>query len=199
MSEKDVKRVEDKVNLLYKILLELEVDTIGHPYSRDYILNFMDELIPLFNISVKKEIIKDLPDYKVMGKNLQKITDENLKLKKDLEDGNYLAKDEEKSKRKIKNLTDRIEIYQKIFNVRKNIKDSNTNIYNIRLFEELKNKLRIEEIEEIYDDGYGIHRKSDLENSLKERDDLQKNLNYLRMRLKKAMEKSSDTSNFPPK
>ena len=122
-----------------------------------------------------------------------------MKLKKDLEYGNYLAKDREKITKEIKNLTDRIEIYQKIFNVRKGIKDSNTNIYNIRLFEEFKNKLRIEEIEENYDNGLAIiTRKSDLENALYELDDLQKDLADLRKRLK-AIEKSSDASNFPPK
>jgi len=188
MSEEDIKRVEDKVNLLYKILLELKEDYLSHPYKRTYILNFIDELIPLFNISAKKEIIKDLPNQGVIDKNIQELLDELEKLEKDYEDGNFLAKDREKLNIEIKNLTDSLSLYKKINNVRKEIEDSNTEIYNIRLFEELKNKLRIEQ----QPDDREWPSLDDLQNKI---DDLQKNMGELRKRLKEIEKRT----NFQPK
>ncbi len=60
MNQVDIIRIEKKVDLLYKILIELEAsETFEHSIDEEnFFYKFINELIPLFNLSAEKEIIK---------------------------------------------------------------------------------------------------------------------------------------------
>lgn len=109
---KNINRIEKKVDLLYKILLELYIGDVGHPYNQEYINNFMDELIPLFGLSAV-EVDLDIPSIQkeTMQELKNKLETELSRLKKIYESGNFLAKEENTIKDKISDITSYLETW----------------------------------------------------------------------------------------
>lgn len=112
MSENNIKTIEKKVDLLYKILLNLNVNyEIGYPYDMDYLWNFNDELISAFNLDVKEDYINF--DFKV----LEGFSEKKKKLDSLMENfnkGNYLAKDKNTLQNEIKLLQTNVNLLENI-------------------------------------------------------------------------------------
>ena len=145
MSEKNIERIEKKVDLLYKILLELNVDYVGHPYDQEYINRFMSELVPLFGLSgvetdieiTQKETIKELEN------NLKT---ELSRLKKIYESGDFLAKDEDKIKNKMGDITSYLQEWDVVVDEwilagKEDLINKSKDLYKKGLFLDLKKKL----------------------------------------------------------
>jgi len=144
MSEEDIKRIEKKVDLLYKILLDLEVDSVGHPYNYTYISNFFDDLIPLFNLSANKNIIK-IPNEQEVKKSEDNLKDELEKLKRDYNEGNYIAKEKGKLEVEMEKIQDKIEELSNITRHRKDVVNLNEDINKVLLFQSLKNRFGLKQ------------------------------------------------------
>ena len=158
MSEEDIKRIEEKVDLLYKILLELEVDDIV-PYNEEYINNFMDELIPLFGLSAEEVEIEKLPTPKEINELKSRLETELSRLEKIRDSRDFLTKDEVKIYDKIEDIEDYLECWNNdwdssgvvagMFKIKEDIMYKNTQIYKRNLFIALNKKLGID-IEDAY-------------------------------------------------
>ena len=141
-----LEKIEKKVDLLYKILLELYVDYVGHPYDQKYINNFMDELIPLFGLSAEEIEIEILPTQKEINELKSRLETELSRLKKVYESGNFLAKDGDKIKDKIANITNYLQewdvcVDEWILAPKEDIISRSEDICKISLFVDLKKKL----------------------------------------------------------
>lgn len=145
MSEEDIKRFEKKVDLLYKILLELRIPDFGAPYDQSYINTFMDELIPLFGLSAEKEEIKGLFTQEDISKRGMELQNELKKLKKIYENGDFLAKEEETIKNKIEDLTNKLKELSEISALYNKVRDKNKEIYENGLFIDLQRKVGVSE------------------------------------------------------
>ena len=112
LSEEDLKRIEKKVDLLYKYMFELgEENDIPIAFR-----GFLDEIIPLFKLSVKKEEF-----IKIEGRPQDIIKRELENLENSFNQGNYLAKDKKKIQIKIDDLKGILEFICNFCNYR-NIK-----------------------------------------------------------------------------
>ncbi|MBA7550951.1 hypothetical protein ES705_43482 [subsurface metagenome] len=100
----------------------------------------MDELIPLFNLSAEKEMI-EFPSQEEIEKEKKELESKLEKLKKDYENGNFLAKEENKIKKKIEDLTVKLEELSEISAYRKEIDDKNKEIYDTILYQDLRRKV----------------------------------------------------------
>jgi len=194
MSEENIKRIEKKVDLLYKILLELHIDYDfgGQPYNQDYINSFMDELIPLFGLSVEEIEIERLPTQKEINELKSGLETELNRLKRIYESGNFLAKEENKIKNKIEEITEYLRCWdydwdcyssgivapEFCFKSKEEITNKNKQIYERSLFVGLKKKLGLDvgnayayiPHEEDYNKGYESFT------LIEKRDTLKKNL-----------------------
>ena len=175
------------MDLLYKILLALYIDDVGHPYSQEYINNFMDELVPLFELSgIEADI--DLPSTQkeTMEELKNKLETELSRLKKVFESGNFLAKDEKTIKNKISDISSYLEdwdlawdesgVVEGIFKTKEEILNKNKQIYERSLFADLKKKLGLG-VGDVYfswEEDYSGERK--WINLVEKRDTLKKDL-----------------------
>jgi len=89
LNEADIKRIEKKVDLLFKLCFKNEMNYTYGSFSWEEI----KESISLFNISAKKVDIKDFPTREERDKYINKIDSLRVKLKKDLDD--YWRKQDE--------------------------------------------------------------------------------------------------------
>ncbi|KKN47730.1 hypothetical protein LCGC14_0659990 [marine sediment metagenome] len=141
MNEENIKRIEKKVNLLYKILLEKSYDK-DYSYNQKYINGFMNELIPLFELSAEKEKIKpEIPTPEEIKKLLKDYISESEQLKKDYEKGDYLAKEKNEIITRIGDLKENIKELADIFHTHKRIEDIHQEIYETHLHWDLRKKL----------------------------------------------------------
>ena len=160
MSEEDIKRIEKKVDLLYKILLELNIDDVGYPFNQRYINNFIDELILLFGLS-KEKIETKFPTQEDIKRVENDIKSHLEQLEKKYEKGDYLAEEEHKIITDISDLKRYIEKLPISPQSRERIEDIYQQIYEIYLFWELRKKLGL--IKEQWFEGITI---SNLKNEL---------------------------------
>jgi len=166
MSEKDMKRIEKKVDLIFKILLELNIDNVdsGYPYNQTYINKFMDELVPLFELSAEKEKIKpESPTQEEIKELTNDYKGELAQLEKKYEKGDYLAKEENEITTRIEDLKKYIKEIPKIIHSRVRIEKIYQEIYEIRLFWNLRKKLGL-----IKEQGYEKLTISNLKHELKD-------------------------------
>ena len=56
MSEEDIKRIEKKIDMLYKIVSGIGGIEVDNPISDD---DCLDELVPLFNLSVETNLFEE--------------------------------------------------------------------------------------------------------------------------------------------
>ena len=142
MSEENIKRIEKKVDLLYKILLELYIDDFGHPYSQRYINKFMGKLVPLFGLSAKKgKIIPEDPTQEEIKELTNDYKSELEQLEIKYEKGDYLAKEKNEITTKIRDLKKLIEEIPNILHSRARIEEIYQEIYEVHLFWDLRKKL----------------------------------------------------------
>ena len=150
MTEEDIKRIEGKVDLLYKILLELSADEYGNFNTHKVINNFMDELIPLFELSATKINI-DQTSFQIetLQELESKLKTELSRLEKIYESGDFLAKDKDKIRSKIGDITyylrdwysNRVERKDSILSLREWVISDYNDIIKTNLFLDLKKKL----------------------------------------------------------
>lgn len=143
MNEEDIKRIEKKVDLLYKIILTLDVDQSGDITTVKTVNSVIDELLPLFNLSAEKEIIK-IRSYEEIKKEKEGLKSELKKLEKEYQNGNYLAKEESQLKRKMEDLTNKIEELNRITAYLVDIMELNKELYEVLLYKGLRKKLGIQ-------------------------------------------------------
>lgn len=150
MTEENIKRIEKKVDLVFKILLELDVDYVGHPYDQKYINKFMDELIPLFGLSATQiDIDQTSFQIETLQELESKLKTELSRLEKIYESGDFLAKDKDKIRNKIKEITrylrdwhtGGIDREDSILSLREGVISDYNDIIKTSLFLDLKKKL----------------------------------------------------------
>lgn len=109
MSEKDMNRIERKVDLIFKILLNKYVDYIGHPYDFEYLEQFKDEIISLFDLPIsepdKLENLIKFPSQEDIKKKENELNNEIELFKK----GEYLAKDRYDLVKKLYEIKDQVD------------------------------------------------------------------------------------------
>lgn len=181
---KNIKRIEKKVDLLYGIILSLDVDNYHHLNNDEIINHVMDDLIPLFSLSAEKEEIGIIPTKEETKEWESKLKTELNRLKKIYESGDFLAKDEDKIKKKIGKITSYLQRWNKmigrIYYDYKMIEKRNKQIYKKTLFWDLKGKLgwAVKNRDKFYEresvDGF-----SKMINLVEDRDILKKNLKDL--------------------
>jgi len=153
-------RIEKKIDLLYKLHLE----------SNDE-LNFrkhLNELIPLFDLSIEMEEIK-IKGFvaEKLIEDEKKIRSELDKLKSDREAGNFLAKDKEKIVEMIYNYEEKYEALKRIAKSYDRIKDHKEALQEELLMINLKEKLGISLLEGDEDHRGDFWHKETLEEKLK--------------------------------
>jgi hypothetical protein len=139
MTEEDIKRIEKKVDLLYKILLNLEVESVGYPYDFKYMSQFYEDLIPLFNLSPSEDLIK-IPDDQEVKKSKESLKKELEKLQKDYDEGNYIAKEKGNLEEKIDNIHDKLDGLSTITEIQEEAVEVNQKVKNILVLQSLKSK-----------------------------------------------------------
>lgn len=124
---------------------------------------FIDELTPLFGLSVEKGKIKpESPTPEELKELVNEHKGELEQLEKKYEKGDYLAKEESEVKAKIKDLKKHIEGLPEVLHVRERIEDIYQQIYEIHLFWDLRKKLGL-----IKEQGFESLTFSNLKNELK--------------------------------
>ncbi|KKL94451.1 hypothetical protein LCGC14_1864500 [marine sediment metagenome] len=143
----NIERVEQKVDLILKILLDLCIYDVGYPYDYRYLSNYSDELALLYNLDVVKDkhkiqfpAIKEIKETQVKLRNLQE----------EYKTGNYVAKDKEDIKEQINNLKKKTKFLSRFQKNRERIeidlKEVNKDAYNIQTYLELRKKVGLPEI-----------------------------------------------------
>ena len=149
MSEENIERIEKKVDLLYRILLELYIDEVGHPYS-----NFMDELVPLFELSgIEVDIDISFIQKETMQELKNKLEAELSRLEKIYESGNFLAKkkstimnkrwDISKCLRAWDGWHNEYGVVKSIYGAKEYIINESKSVYEESLFQDLRKKLGV--------------------------------------------------------
>lgn len=141
MIENDIERIERKVDLFLKILLGLKIRRIGHLYNRKYIGDYIEELVVVYNLSAERDIIDNYPTQKELQNWKTNLNYELIKLKQDYEIGNFLAKEQDMIKIKVKDLGNKLEQISKLSENKRKFEDKNTEIYKIDLFRDLQMNL----------------------------------------------------------
>ena len=142
MNEEDIKRIEKKVDLLYEIILRLNVDDNNYINNEEVINSVIDDLIPLFNLSAEKEAI-EIQTQEEIWELIRKCKGELEQLEKDYEKGNFLAKEEGEIKKKIKELTNDLEVLASISKSHRGLKKLNKKLYELLLFHDLRKRIGI--------------------------------------------------------
>ena len=165
MSEEKIKIIEKKVDLLYRLHLENE------PHMEIDLWHHLDELIPLFNLSIEMEKIK-IKGFIVekLIEDAKKVQSELDKLKSDREAGNFLAKDKDKMGIMINNYEEKFKVLEGISESYMKVKSSKEVLRNELLKINLKEKLGMKLLDEsIHKDTLDMNFiiKKELEEELK--------------------------------
>jgi len=166
MIENDVEKIGKKVDLFFKILLGLKIKPVGHLYNRKYIDNYIDELISVYNLSAEKDVIDNYPTQEEIQIWKRKLNNELIKLKQDYGEGNFLAKEQDMIKLRIKYLENKFDQMSKLPKNKEKFDDKNTELYKIDLFKDLQVKLRITEEYDNYNYRKIIREKDDLKKDI---------------------------------
>lgn len=97
MSEEDIKRIEKKIDVLYKIVCGIEGIEVINPISG---VDHLDELVPLFNLSVDTKLFEEYEKVeKLLLVEFEKAEEVKNKLgvlENDYKTGNFLEKEKDK-------------------------------------------------------------------------------------------------------
>ncbi len=102
--EKDIKRIEKKIDVLYKIVSGIEGREVINPISD---VDYLDELVPLFNLSVNTKLFEDYEKvqklFVVEVKKGKELENKLNKLEDDYKTGNFLEKEKDKMRKMVSN------------------------------------------------------------------------------------------------
>lgn len=150
MNDKDLERIEKKIDLLFKILLDLNVDEIGYPYDFRYLGRYGEEIRLLYNLDIEKE------RHKVKFPNKEEIKDIRTKLEKlqkRYEEGDYLAKEKQKVEDQIAQLQKELQKLENFVKNRKKIEEAlnrvNYEVCEVKTYIELRKKVGLSEFPEM--------------------------------------------------
>ena len=169
MIENDIEKIGKKIDLFFKIILGLKVKPVGYLYNRKYINNYIDELVPVYDLSAKKDVIDNYPTQEEIQCWEKELNNDYIKLKQDYTGGNFLAKEQDRIKLRIKYLENKLDQMSKLSKNKEKFDNKNTELYKIDLFKDLQMKIGI--IEEY--DNYNYRK------IIREKDNLKKNIQNL--------------------
>ncbi|MFX0029721.1 MAG: hypothetical protein ACFE8B_10965 [Candidatus Hermodarchaeota archaeon] len=146
MNDKDLERIEKKIDLLFKILLELNVEHIGYPYDFKYLSNHGEEIRAFYSLDIEKERHRiQFPSKKEVDETQTKLE----KLQKKYTDGDYLAKEKQEIEDQIKSLEEKLEEFEKFNKNRKIIEEAlikvNNELFKIETYLALRRELGLSE------------------------------------------------------
>ena len=171
MIENDIERIEKKVDLFFKILLGLKVDIVGYNhnlYSRKYIDDYIVDLIPVYGLDAEKDTIENYPTQETIQDWEKKLNDKLVRLKQDYGQGNFLAKEKDAIKTKIKYLGNKLDRLLELSNTKLKFEIKNIEVHSINLFRDLEKKLGITEEYDSYGFRKLIREKDVLRTSIKD-------------------------------
>ena len=104
MSEEDIKRIEKKIDMLYKIVCGIGGYEVINPICDD---DYLDELVPLLNISIDTNLFEEYEKVvkllMIEFKKGEEMKNKLDKLENDYETGNFLKKEGDKMQKMIRN------------------------------------------------------------------------------------------------
>ncbi len=104
MSEEDIKRIEKKIDMLYKIVCGIGGYEVENPICDN---DYLDELVPLLNISVDTNLFEEYEKVVKLSmiefKKGEEMKNKLDKLENDYETGNFLKKEGDKMQKMIRN------------------------------------------------------------------------------------------------
>ena len=171
MIEDDVKRVERKVDLFFKVVLGLKMHIAGHDhnlYSRKYIDKHIADLIPVYDLSSEKDTIENYPTQETIQTWERKLNTELVRLKTDYKQGNFLAKEKDEIKTNIKNLGNKLDRLLELSNNKLKFESKSIEIHKINLFRDLEKKLGITKEYDSYGFRKLIREKDTLKTSIRD-------------------------------
>lgn len=133
MIENDVERIEKKVDLIFKILLDLKVVDTG----------YIEDLIPVYDLIAKKDTIENYPTQDEIQDWENKLNDELNRLNQDYKQGNFLSKEKDKIKQRRKYLEEELIRLLKLSNNKLKFDNKSIETYKINLFKDLEDKLGV--------------------------------------------------------
>ena len=115
MSEDDIKRIEKKIDVLYKIVSGIGGIEVVNPISND---DYLDELVPLFNISIDTNLFEEYEKVRkllmVEFKKGEEVKNKLDKLENDYRTGNFLEKEKDKMREMVSNQSYKYEALNKM-------------------------------------------------------------------------------------
>ena len=104
MSEENIKRIEKKIDVLYKIVSGIGGLDVENPISD---IDYLDELIPLFNISIDTKLFEEYEKVKklliIEFEKEEEVKKKLDKLENDYRTGNFLEKEKGKIREMVSN------------------------------------------------------------------------------------------------
>ena len=104
MSEEDIKRIEKKIDVLYRIVSGIEGLEVINPISK---IDYLDELVPLFNLSVQTNLFEEFEKVRkllmVEFEKAEEVKSKLDKLENDYRTGNFLEKEKDKMRGMVSN------------------------------------------------------------------------------------------------
>jgi len=98
MSEEKIKKLEEKIDLLYKIVCGISGYDMSNPI---FDIDYLDKLVPMFNLSIETKLFDEMEEVKklfvVEFKKGDEVEDKLNKLVNDYKAGNYLEKERDKT------------------------------------------------------------------------------------------------------
>jgi len=102
--EEDIKRIEKKIDVLYKIVCGIEGYDMHNPI---YDIDYLNELIPLFNLSIETKLFEEYEKIKkllvVEFEKAEEVIKKLDKLENDYRTGNFLEKEKDKIREMVSN------------------------------------------------------------------------------------------------
>ena len=115
MSEDDIKRIEKKIDVLYKIVSGIGGIKVVNPISND---DYLDELVPLLNISIDTNLFEEYEKVvkllMIEFKKGEEMKNKLDKLENDYETGNFLKKEGDKMQKMIGNQYEKYRVLNKM-------------------------------------------------------------------------------------
>ena len=115
MSEEDIKRIEKKIDMLYKIVCGIGGHEVENPICDN---DYLDELVPLFNFSINTNLIekyeKVVKLLMIEFKKGEEMKNKLDKLENDYKTGNFLEKEKDKMKETVGNQREKYRALNKL-------------------------------------------------------------------------------------
>lgn len=168
MIETEIEKIGKKIDLFFKILLGLKIKPIGCLYNRKYIDNYIDELTLVYDLSVEKDVIDNYPTQEEIQSWEIRLIGELSKLKQDYGEGNFLTKEQDAIKLRIRFLGNKLDQMSKLSKNKEKFDDKNIELYKTDLFIDLQKKLGITEEYDNYNYRKVIREKDNIKKNIQD-------------------------------